>query len=137
MISIISLFLELLFNQFIPKNYFILPLFTIVSIFFLKRNRYYYIFLFTLGFIYDLFFTEIILLHSILFLFIGLLIKYFKRNILLVILIITIYQIILFFIYNLLNYNISIKEFLFIMSHYYILNIIYYYILRIIYIKKS
>lgn len=137
MISIISLFLELLFNQFIPKNYFILPLFTIVSIFFLKRNKYYYIFLFALGFIYDLFFTEIILLHSILFLFIGLLIKYFKRNILLVILIITIYQIILFFIYNLLNYNISIKEFLFIMSHYYILNIIYYYILRIIYIKKS
>lgn len=129
MISIISLFLELLLDQFIPKQLFIFPLFTLISIFFLKKKNY--IFLIILGFIYDLFFSEIIFLHSIIFILISL-IK--KRNIFIIILIITIYQILIYFIYNL---NINIKELIFIMSHYYILNIIYYYILRIIYKNKS
>lgn len=138
MIGIMSLFIELLFNNIIPKNTFILPLFTLVSLLFIKRNNKYYIYLFILGFIYDLFFTEIILLHSIIFLLLGVFIKLFKRNILLLITIITIYQILIFIIYSLLDIiNINILEFLFIMSHYYIINIIYYYILSIIYKKKS
>ncbi len=129
MISIISLFLELLLDQFIPKQLFLFPLFTLISILFLKKKNY--IFLFILGFIYDLFFSEIIFLHSIIFILISL-IK--KRNIFIVILIITIYQILIYLIYNL---NINIKELIFIMCHYYILNIIYYYILRIIYKNKT
>lgn len=137
MISIISLFLELLLVQFIPKNLFIIPLFTIVSIFFLKKKNY-YLFLFLLGFIYDLFFTEVIFLHSIIFILLGLIITLFKKNLLLVLFIITLYQVLLFVIYSLLNLiNIDIKEFLYILSHYYVLNIIYYYILRIIYKNKS
>ena len=129
MISIISLFLELLLDQFIPKQLFIFPLFTLISIFFLKKKNY--IFLIILGFIYDLFFSEIIFLHSIIFILISLI---RKRNIFIIILIITIYQILIYFIYNL---NINIKELIFIMCHYYILNIIYYYILRIIYKNKT
>ena len=138
MIGIISLFLELLFNQMIPKTTFVLPLFTLVSLLFIKRDHKYYIYLFILGFIYDLFFTEIIFLHSIIFLLLGVLIKLFKRNIFLLIAIITIYQIVIYAIYSLLNIiNINSLELLFIMSHYYILNIVYYYILSIIYRKKS
>ena len=138
MIGIISLFLELLFNQMIPKTTFVLPLFTLVSLLFIKKDHKYYIYLFILGFIYDLFFTEIIFLHSIIFLLLGVLIKLFKRNIFLLIAIITIYQIVIYAIYSLLNIiNINILELLFIMSHYYILNIVYYYILSIIYRKKS
>lgn len=133
MIGIISLFIELLFSNIISKNTYILPLFTLVSLLLIKRNNKYYLYLFILGFLYDLFFTEIIFLHSIIFLLLGVFIKLFKRNIILVITTITLYQILIFIIYSLLNIiNINILELLYIMSHYYILNIIYYYILCII-----
>jgi len=133
MISIFSLFLELLFDQIIPKELYIIPLFTLVSILFIKKKNY--IFLFILGFIYDLFFTEIIFLHSIIFVIFGL-IK--KNNLFICILVITLYQIILYIFYYLFQIQIiSIKELFFITTHYYILNIIYYFILSIIYKKKS
>lgn len=133
MISIFSLFLELLFDQIIPKELYITPLFTLVSILFIKKKNY--ILLFILGFIYDLFFTEIIFLHSIIFVIFGL-IK--KNNLFICILVITLYQIILYIFYYLFKIQIiSIKELFFITSHYYILNIIYYFILSIIYKKKS
>lgn len=133
MISIFSLFLELLFDQIIPKELYIIPLFTLVSILFIKKKNY--IFLFILGFIYDLFFTEIIFLHSIIFMIFGL-IK--KNNLFICILVITLYQIILYIIYYLFQIQIfSIKELFFITTHYYILNIIYYFILSIIYKKRS
>lgn len=133
MISIFSLFLELLFDQIIPKELYIIPLFTLVSILFIKKKNY--IFLFILGFIYDLFFTEIIFLHSIIFVILGL-IK--KNNLFICILAITLYQIILYIFYYLFQIQIiSIKELFFITTHYYILNIIYYFILSIIYKKKS
>jgi len=115
MISIISMFLELLLDQFIPKYLYMFPLFTLVSIFFLKKKNY--IFLFILGLLYDLFFSEIIFFKSIIFMLLGL-IK--KNNIFILIITITIYQLVLF-----LFSNINIKEFLFISSHYYLLNIIY------------
>ena len=133
MISIFSLFLELLFDQIIPKELYIIPLFTLVSILFIKKKNY--IFLFILGFIYDLFFTEIIFLHSIIFVIFGL-IK--KNNLFICILVITLYQIFLYIFYYLFQIQIiSIKELFFITTHYYILNIIYYFILSIIYKKKS
>ena len=133
MISIFSLFLELLFDQIIPKELSIIPLFTLVSILFIKKKNY--IFLFILGFIYDLFFTEIIFLHSIIFVIFGL-IK--KNNLFICILVITLYQIFLYIFYYLFQIQIiSIKELFFITTHYYILNIIYYFILSIIYKKKS
>ena len=133
MISIFSLFLELLFDQIIPKELYLIPLFTLVSILFIKKKNY--IFLFILGFIYDLFFTEIIFLHSIIFVIFGL-IK--KNNLFICILVITLYQIFLYIFYYLFQIQIiSIKELFFITTHYYILNIIYYFILSIIYKKKS
>ena len=135
MISIISLLLELFFSQIIPKNLYLIPLFTLVSILFLKKNNKYYIFLFILGFIYDLFFTEVIFLHSIIFILIGLI---NKRNILILILIIVIYQIIIYISYSILDIiDVDIKEFIFISIHYYVINIIYYFILSIIYKNKS
>lgn len=138
MIGILSLFLELLFNQIIPKSSYFLPLFTLVSLLFIKRNNKYYIYLFILGFIYDLFFTEVIFLHSIIFLFLGFIIKLFKRNLLVLLLVITIYQVLLSISYILINnININFNEFIFIIKHYYIINIIYYLILSIIYKKKS
>ena len=130
MISYISLFLELLFDQFISKESFVFPLFTLISIFFLKRNKYFYIFLFVLGFIYDLFFTDLIFLHSILYILCGFIIKKFNNNIFLLLFIVTIYQIILLFIYG-----INREYFIFIASKYYLFNILYYYLLRIIYKK--
>ena len=81
MIGIISLFLELLLNQIIPKETYFLSLFTLVSLLFIKNGNKYYIYLFILGFIYDLFFTEIVFLHSILFLFLGYLLSLFKKGI--------------------------------------------------------
>lgn len=138
MIGILSLFLELLFNQIISKSSYFLPLFTLVSLLFIKRNNNYYIYLFILGFTYDLFFTEVIFLHSIIFLFLGFIIKLFKRNILVLLLVITIYQVLLSISYILINnININFNEFIFIIKHYYIINIIYYLILSIIYKKKS
>ena len=138
MIGILSLFLELLFNQIIPKSSYFLPLFTLVSLLFIKRNNKYYIYLFILGFIYDLFFTEVIFLHSIIFLFLEFIIKLFKRNLLVLLLVITSYQVLLSISYILINnININFNEFIFIIKHYYIINIIYYLILSIIYKKKS
>ena len=136
MIGIISLFLELLLNQIIPKETYFLSLFTLVSLLFIKNGNKYYIYLFILGFIYDLFFTEIVFLHSILFLFLGYLLSLFKkRNIFILLGLITIYQIIIYIIYY--RFNININEFIFIIKHYYLLNIIYYFILSIIFKKKS
>ena len=138
MIGILSLFLELLLNQIIPKSSYFLPLFTLVSLLFIKRNNKYYIYLFILGFIYDLFFTEVIFLHSIIFLFLGFIIKLFKRNLLVLLLVITLYQVLLSISYILINnINISFDEFVFIIKHFYLINIIYYLILSIIYKKKS
>ena len=139
MIGFFSLFLELLLSQIIPKETYLIPLFTLVSILFLKKNKHYYIYLFILGFIYDLFFTDIIFLHSIIYLLLGLIINIFNnKNIFLLLMIITIYQVFIYLIYTLLGHiNINLKELLFTMAHYYIINIFYYFILRIIYRNKS
>ena len=72
MIGLLSLFIELLFDQIISYKTYIIPLFTLVSILFIKRDNKYYLYLFLLGFIYDLFFTETLFLHSIIFILLGL-----------------------------------------------------------------
>ena len=136
MIGLLSLFIELLFDQIISYKTYIIPLFTLVSILFIKRDNKYYLYLFLLGFIYDLFFTETLFLHSIIFILLGLIIR--KNNILSLVLMITLYNIFIYLSYILLNkINISFEELLCIIKHYYIINIMYYYILRIIYKKKS
>lgn len=136
MIGLLSLFIELLFDQIISYKTYIIPLFTLVSILFIKRDNKYYLYLFLLGFIYDLFFTETLFLHSIIFILLGLIIR--KNNILSLVLMITLYNIFIYLSYILLNkINISFEELLYIIKHYYIINIMYYYILRIIYKKKS
>lgn len=138
MISIISLFLELLFNQIIPKSSYFLSLFSLISLLFIKQGKKYYLYLFILGFLYDIFFTEIIFIHSIIFIFLGYIIKHLKiRNIFIVIILIFLYQIIIFLCYSLLGkINININEFIYISMHYYLLNIIYFLILSIFYKKN-
>ena len=80
-IVFISIILENIFNLYITRfNYFI-PLFTLVSLIFIfpsfehKKNNY-YITSAIIGFIYDLFFTNFYILNSILFLLVSIGIYY-------------------------------------------------------------
>lgn len=133
MISIISLLLDNIFNN---------SLFTLVSLIYLKKDKYYLLKCALLGLIYDLFFTDIIILHFSLFLLLGLFInflnKHIKNKIFISIIIITIYQILLFILFNILRYKyMSIIEFIHIFKNYYRINILYSIILSIIYKIKS
>ena len=133
MISVISLLLDNIFNN---------SLFTLVSLIYLKKDNYYLLKCALLGLIYDLFFTDIIILHFTLFLLLGLFIKfldkYINNKIIKTIIIITIYQILLFILFNILRYKyISINEFIHIFKNYYLINILYSIILSIIYKIKS
>ena len=101
MISIISLLLDLLCNTFINRNSLFLPLFTLLSIIFIKKDDKYYLKVGLLGFIYDIIFTNFYILNSFLFLIMGFIIfNYYKKykysifsNIILSIIIIIIYNI--------------------------------------------
>lgn len=133
MISIISLLLDNIFNN---------SLFTLVSLIYLKKDKYYLLKCALLGLIYDLFFTDIIILHFTLFLLLGLFInflnKHIKNKVFISIIIITIYQILLFILFNILRYKyMSIIEFIHIFKNYYLINILYSIILSIIYKIKS
>ena len=101
MISIISLLLDNIFNN---------SLFTLVSLIYLKKDKYYLLKCALLGLIYDLFFTDIIILHFTLFLLLGLFInflnKHIKNKIFISIIIITIYQILLL-ILSIANYYLA------------------------------
>ena len=128
MICIISLFLELFFNRFISSNSYFIPLFTLVSLIYLKKDDKYLLKVSTLGFIYDLIFTNYYFLHTFIFFIIGLVIRnrFIKNDIILTILIIIIYNVFLFTIYNLSKENIlSLYDFIFVIKHFFFINILY------------
>lgn len=128
MISIISIILDIIIYKYIKISSYLLPLFTIISIIFLKEKNY-YLKLFLLGFIYDILFTDIFPLHIIIFLILGLITKKFKyslkNNLILCTILIVIYQLII----SLINKNTNIYEFIYISKHFLIINYIYIFII--------
>lgn len=143
MISAISILLEYIFNYYIKRETILLPLFTLVSIVFIKKDDKYLIKCVIIGFIYDVLFTSYYIINMILFLLIGFLISIFYKkikfnytnNIFITIFIITIYQLILFILFNITGLKfINIYDFVLIARNFYLVNIIYTIILT--FIKK-
>ena len=145
MISLLSIILDLLLNNYIKTESLFLSLFTVLSIIFIKRNKMYYLKIFIIGVIYDLIFTNYYILNGFIFLLLGFFINfYYKKikygiinNLLLGLIIFVIYQLILFIVLNVTNINIlSFNEFIFITKHFIISSVLYIIILSII-IKKE
>lgn len=157
LILIVSFILDWIFTNIFSYQYnnlsLFTPLITIVSLFliyplFKKNKNRYFITLFIVGIIYDLLFTNLIIINRFLFLLIGYISKYihdnFKLNILTItisiIVIISIYETSLLLIFVILRmYNFSITDLLYKITHSLLLNILYgiigYYILS--YSKKK
>ena len=125
MINIISFALDYIFYMFIRRECLFLPLFTVSSLIFIKRDNNYYIKTIILGFIYGVFLSNNYLLHILLFILLGTIINIFYRkfkynylnNILLGVIIISVYQLIILLLNNLEN--------IIIMKNYYLINLIY------------
>jgi len=149
-IMIVSLFLDGLLSNYLPflvnDLSLFTPMFTVVSIFILypffrKSEKKYYIFLFIVGVIYDLLYTNLVFLDGCLFVVLGF-ISYsiqktfnynYLKNILYAIIMVCSYEIIYAFI--LLVYNmvpITLSGVVYKISHSLIINIIYFELLYII-----
>lgn len=142
-IVIISFFLDGILSNFLSYMIGDLSLFTpyltLVSIiiiypFFSKEPKKYYIFVGIVGFLYDLFYTNLLFTHTIFFLLIALTIREiykkmefnFLTNLFLIILVIVLYQTIFalsLFIFNVVP--ITIESTIYLIGHSLILNIIY------------
>lgn len=133
MIVIISILLENIFNIYFHNFY---NLFTLISLIFIniEEKKKYYLYSFFIGFIYDIFFTNFILLNAILFFIISIVIYYelntHKKDlfhyVITGILVIFLYEFMHFIILNLFQYTkYSLIEFSFIARKYLITNIIY------------
>ncbi len=142
-IAIFSFFLDGILSNYL--SYMIgdlslfTPYFTLISIiiiypFFAKESKNYYKFVGIVGFLYDLFYTNLLFTHTIFFLLIAFIIKLiFKKmefnaltNIFLITIIIIIYHSIFaisLFIFNVVP--VTIKGTIYLISHSLILNIIY------------
>ena len=143
LIASISLILEIILNNFLPyvsgNLSLFTPMFSIVSLLFIyhffKKEKYkYFIFAFIFGFIYDLFFTNLLFFNGILFLGIAFVITLLYENleinflniILEIIIIITVYELLTVFIILLFNLvPITPLKVLYKISHSLIINIIY------------
>ena len=142
-IVIISFLLDGILSNFLPfmMNDLSLftPYFTLVSIvilypFFKKNGKNYYILIGITGFLYDLFYTNLLFTHAIFFLIIGLVVSFIYKkmelnlltNLLLIIFIIIFYQSIYalcLFIFNV--FPITINNVFYLIGHSLLLNVIY------------
>ena len=109
LIIIISLILDGIFTNFLPylPNDLSLftPLLTLVTIFvvypfYRKKEKQYYITIFMTGILYDLFYTNLLFFHAIIFLLIAWISKYIYKNFEVTFFSIIIYTIILITIYE-------------------------------------
>lgn len=143
LIMIISLLLDGLLTNYLPYlNHnlsFFTPLLTLVSIFIIyplyyKKEKQYFITIFILGIIYDLFYTNLLFFNAINFLIIGLITKFLYKNyevsyiklIIYIILIIIFYETlngVILYIYHVVP--ISIDKVWYKITHSLLLNIIY------------
>lgn len=142
-ILILSLLLDGLLTIFLPymQNDLSLftPLFTMISIFIIfpfyrKKEKKYFITIFILGIIYDLFYTNLLFFNSVLFIIIGIVTLYIYKNfeitpfklILYTIIIVAIYESttgLILFLYNIVP--VTIEKIIYKIIHSLILNIIY------------
>ena len=153
-IMIISLLLDGILTNFLPfmVNDLSLytPLFTVVSIFFLypfyrKNNKKYWLIVFTLGIVYDLFYTNLLFLNAILFLGVAYVSKVIYKNyevdfiklIIYLVIIIVVYESmtgIIIFLYHLVP--VTFEKVIYKISHSLLLNIIYgeiiYFLLKVV-----
>lgn len=139
LISLLSLFLENICNIYLSNFKYFIPLFTILSLIFVypflkNEKKYYLLYSFFLGLVYDLFFTNFYVLNSIIFLlcsyFIYHIFKRFDYNVISVILttifVIFFYNALCFCILNFFLYtNYSLLEFSIILRYFFVLNLIY------------
>ena len=142
-IMIISLLFDGLLTNYLPYlvndlSYFT-PLLTLISIFIIyplyrKQEKKYFISIFVLGLVYDLFYTNLLFFNAVLFVFIGFIIRFIVKNFELSYIKIIIYIILIVISYELLTalflgiYNIvpiSIDNLIYKIIHSLILNIIY------------
>ena len=142
-IMIISLLFDGLLTNYLPYlvndlSYFT-PLLTLISIFIIyplyrKQEKKYFISIFVLGLVYDLFYTNLLFFNAVLFVFIGFIIRFIVKNFELSYIKIIIYVILIVISYELLTalflgiYNIvpiSIDNLIYKIIHSLILNIIY------------
>lgn len=153
-IIFISTIFELLLNLYIKTNSYLVPIFTLLSLIFIypyfrNSKKDFFIFSSIVGFIYDLVFTNFYILNAFIFLLISTIIYYyFKKfnykllNIIIIsIIIILLYNLILFLVFNIYKYNsYTLLEFIYIIKHFYIINLIYitftYFILYKVYLKN-
>ena len=142
-IVVISFFLDGILSNFLPYMMgdlsLFTPYFTLISLviiypFFKKKDKDYYILVGIAGFLYDLFYTNLLFTHAIFFLLIGLIVSFIYKkmelnlltNLFLTILVIVIYQTIFslsLFIFNVVP--VSIESTLYLIYNSLILNIIY------------
>lgn len=128
------------FLSFLPNDLTLFtPLLTVTSIFLIypfykKQENKFYLTVFILGLLYDLFYTNLLFFNAFLFLLVALISKYLYKNfelsplklVFYIILIITIYEttgVLIILIYNLVP--LTIYKLLYKITHSLILNIIY------------
>lgn len=142
-IMIISLLLDGLLSNYLPYLVndlsLFTPLFTLISIFIIypfyrKREKEYFIHIFILGIIYDLLYTNLLFFTGVIFVIVGLIIKFIIKNyelgylkiLLYMVIIIVLYESITVFflgIYNVIP--ISFNKLIYKISHSLIINLIY------------
>ena len=144
MILIISLLLDVI-NYFIfSQNSHFLSLFSVISIIFFKKDKKYLIILILFGLLYDLIFN-ITFINSILFPLIGILLKFlykkikynYLNNLLVGLFILVFYQFLICIMSNLFKYSYTLNDYVYIISHYLITNIIFIIIMTYISSKKK
>ena len=133
---VITIFLDIIFSLIIPSNSLFLPLFFVSSLPFLYMifsKKSYYIILVIVGFIYDLFYSDLMFLYVLVFLILGFVtMMIYKREVLSIlftfIVNVVLYYLIcftLYFVFGLTNFD---YRFLSILGSSFILNIIYIFI---------
>lgn len=144
MILIIALLLDVINYIIFNQNSYLLSLFSVISIIFFKKDKKYLIILILFGLLYDLIFN-ITFINSILFPLIGILLKFlykkikynYLNNILVGLFILVFYQFLICIISNLFKYSYKLNDYVYIVSHYFITNIIFIIIMTYISSKKK
>ncbi len=150
-IIIITIILDYLLSYFIPSYFnnltLFYPMLTLTLVIFLhNKTSNYFKTIFIIGFIYDLLFSYIFLFNSLIFLLFGKLVKKIDKlirtnylvNILLVIVCIFLYDLILFMLVKLSNYNVvTLSDLFYKFKNSIILNVLYFSLLSIIKIPNK
>ena len=137
----ISIILDNIINIYL--SYLFSPLFTLITLIFIynftKEKEKYFLISIIIGFIYDLFFSNFYILNTFIFFIISFVIYILKSiknsfliDIVICIIIILLYNLLLYFIFNFFSYkNIYILDVLYLLPSY-LINIIYFILLKII-----